>query len=47
MTKTTSNKSIKENMKKRSVLKSMRNMNIMALEQLVCQEREARITSWL
>jgi hypothetical protein len=47
MTKTTSNKSIKKNMKKKSVSKNMRNMNIMAMEQLVCQERGARGTSWL
>jgi hypothetical protein len=46
MTKTTSNKSIKENMSKRSVLKNMRNMN-MVLEQLDCQERGARGASWL
>jgi hypothetical protein len=39
MTKTTSNKSIKENMSKRSVLKSMKNVN-MIMEQLDCQEEE-------
>jgi len=44
MTKTTNNKSIKENMNKKSMLKIMRNMNIMALEQLDCQERRARGT---
>jgi hypothetical protein len=46
MTKTTSNKSIKENMSKRSVLKSMKNVN-MIMEQLDCQERGARGASWL
>jgi hypothetical protein len=45
--KITSNKIIKENTSKRKILKSLKNMSIMTLEQLDYQERRTRRTSWL
>jgi hypothetical protein len=47
MMKIINNKSIKENMNKRNIFKRLKNMTIMALEQLDYQERGARGTSWL
>jgi Holliday junction resolvasome RuvABC DNA-binding subunit len=47
MMKITSNKSIKENTSKKNNLKSLKNMTIMALEQLGYQERGVRGASWL